>query len=206
VATALVAAGWSAVGSLALPSPEELPASLVAVVSDVPVSRGRITKAEFQHALMLSSVQAGRDSVPKPGEGGYERLKERTLGFILEGLWIVGQGAEMGITVTHTEVAQRLESIKKQSFKSVAEYRRFLREAHYTNRDVHERLMVELLSLRIQERLQKQIQRDSRNEYEEKRAFRKFVAEFNERWRSRTVCAPEFAIDRCSNGSPSDSA
>jgi SurA N-terminal domain len=206
VATVLVATGWSAVGSAALPTPEELPASLVAVVSDVPVSRGRITRAEFQHALLLSSVQAGRDSVSKPGEDGYERLKRRTLAFIFEGLWVVGQGAEMGIAVTRAEVANRLESIKKQSFKSEAEYLRFLRETHYTKRDVHERVEVELLSLRIQRRLLKRIERDSRNEYEEKRAFKEFITEFTERWRSRTVCAPEFAIDRCSNGLPSDSA
>ena len=31
-------------------------------------------------------------------------------------------------------------------------------------------------------------------------AFTAFVAAFEKRWRSRTVCAPQYAIKRCSNG------
>jgi hypothetical protein len=30
----------------------------------------------------------------------------------------------------------------------------------------------------------------------------KFVAEFEQRWRARTVCAPEYLLARCSNGPP----
>jgi len=180
-----------------MPSPEELPGNMVAVVSDVPVSRGRITKAEFQHALVLA---AGRNSVPKPGGNGYERLKRDTLDYLLEGVWIVGEAAEMGIVVTRSEVAHELALIKKQSFKSEAEYRRFLRESHYTRRDMNERVEVQMLSFRLQKRLQERIEREARNKFEEQRAIREFVTEFNERWRGRTVCAPEYATERCSNG------
>jgi hypothetical protein len=81
-----------------------------------------------------------------------------------------------------------------------AEYRRFLKESRYTRRDVRERVEIQLLSTRLQERFEAQIARETEDESEEQRAFTKFIAEFNARWRARTVCAPKYAIERCSNG------
>lgn len=195
----LVGAGGGTTSFAALPSPEELPGNVVAVVSNMPVSRGRITKVEFQHALVLSAVQAGRSSVPRPGENGYERLKRNAIDSLLEATWILGEAVEMDITVTRSEVAHELSLIKRQSFKSEAEYLKFLREAHYTKRDVHERVELQMLSARLQWRLQARFEREGRKEQQ---AFTEFVAEFNEKWRARTVCAPVYATDRCSNEPP----
>lgn len=113
---------------------------MVAVVSEAPVRPGRITKVEFRHALMLGSVQAGLKSVPKPGDDGYERLKEQALHNLFEATWLVGEAAEMGIEVTRREVAHEVAQLRKTSFKSNAEYLRFLRESRYTRRDVRERV------------------------------------------------------------------
>jgi hypothetical protein len=77
-----------------------------------------------------------------------------------------------------------------------------LRASRYTRRDVNDRVELQLLSARLQVRLERQIEREARNEFEEQRALREFSVEFNERWRARTVCAPEYATDRCSNGPP----
>jgi len=140
--------------------------------------------------------------VPKPGEGGYERLERKAIDNLLEVIWIQGLAAEMGIAVTRRQVSSELAQIKKESFKSEAEYHNFLREARYTKRDVDQRVELQLLSTRLQERLQGRIEREARNPFEEQQAFEQFVTEFNERWRARTVCAPQYATDRCSNGPP----
>jgi parvulin-like peptidyl-prolyl isomerase len=197
---ALVGAGGGAASSAALPFLEELPGNTVVVVSNVPVSRGRITKAEFQHALVLSAVQAGRRSVPRPGENGYERLKGNAIRNLLESAWILGEAMEMGITVTRGEVAREVSLVKRQNFKSEAEYLKFLREGRYTKHDVHERVELQMLIARLQGRLQARFEREGRKE---KQAFEEFVTEFNERWRARTVCAPAYATIHCSNGPPS---
>ena len=195
----LVGVGGGTASSAALPSPEELPGNMVAVVSNVPVSRGRITKAEFQHALVLSAVQAGHGSVPRPGENGYERLKRDAIRSLFEATWILGEAVERGLAVTRNEVAHELSLIKRQSFKSEAEYLKFLRETRYTKRDVYERVELQMLSTRLQRWLQARFEREGRKE---KQAFTEFVAEFNEKWRARTVCNPIFATDLCSNGPP----
>jgi hypothetical protein len=193
----LVGAGEGTTSFAALPSPEALPGSMVAVVSNVPISRGRITKVEFQHALVLGAVQAGRSSVPKLGENGYERLKRNAIHNLLEATWILGEAREMDIIITRSEVDHEVSLIKRQSFKSEAEYLKFLREAHYTKRDVHERVELQMLSTRLQWRLQARFEREGKKEQQ---AFTEFVGEFNERWRARTVCAPAYATDLCSNG------
>lgn len=188
--------GGSAIGSAVLPAPEALPASVVAVVSEVPVRRGRVTKPEFQHELLLQAVFAGRRSAPRPGEKGYEKDKVTAVRNLLERAWIVGQAAEWDIAVTHEQVSHRVAQVKNEAFEDGAEFRRFLKESHYTRRDVNERVEVEMLATRLQRRIAK----GAHGKAEELRAFEEFIAEFEERWRGRTVCAPDYANDRCSNG------
>jgi hypothetical protein len=194
-AVAFAAIGWGAASSAALPAAEELVPNTVARISDVPDRPGTITKAEFRHSLALAAA-AQRRPLPKPGGRAYERLKRNAMHTLLETVWLKGQAAEMNILVTSNQVKSLLALIKAQSFKSRAEYLRFLRKSHLTRRDVHERVELELISIRIQER----IVRDVRSRAEEQKALRDFVAEFNQRWRSRTVCASQYVIDKCSNG------
>lgn len=200
-AVALLALGGeSAIGSAALPAPEELPSAVVAVVSEVPGPRGRITKAEFQHALLLEAVSAGHRSAPKSGGAGYEKAKTTAIASLLEGAWIVGLAAEWGFSVTHEQVTREVARIKDESFKDGAEYRRFLKETRYTRRDVNERVEIQMLSTRLQWHLSRQIRKETSSKSEEQRAFAEFVAEFQKKWRGRTVCAPDYATSRCSNG------
>ncbi len=107
----------------------------------------------------------------------------------------------MGIGVRSREVARETEKLKRQAFRNAAQYRRFLREAHYTRRDVKERVEIQLLSERIQERILAGVS----GEVAAQRAFAKFIDEYEERWRLRTVCAPGYVTVRCSNG-PADTS
>ena len=177
-------------------------ANTAARIDRVPARQETITIAELRHGIELAAVIAGRKSAPKPGGQAYERLARRALDSLLEAAWIHGQAVEWGIVVTRREVRRELTLIKQESFKSGAEYRRFLRESHYTRRDVYDRVEIQILSLQLQERLQALIEREARNPREEQRAFTEFIEEFNERWRARTVCVPAYATARCSNGAP----
>jgi hypothetical protein len=192
--------GCSAASATALPAPGELAPDKVAVVAEVPAGRGTITLTEFRHGLELAAAAEGRQSVPAPGKNGYGKLKDSALFSMLETAWIYGQAAEWGISVTPGQVKRALTRIKRESFKSNAEYRRFLKQGHYTQRDIRERVEIQLLGTRLRERLQGQISRQTRTKSEEQRAFSRWVREFSERWRARTVCAPKYTTERCSNG------
>jgi hypothetical protein len=93
-------------------------------------------------------------------------------------------------------VSAELTAIKEESFKSAEQFRAYLRHARLTMRDVRERVELQLMSRFIQERIVHNA--DSKKGVGE--AFSDFVSAYQERWRSRTVCAAEYVIDRCSNG------
>ncbi|HYP56278.1 MAG TPA: hypothetical protein VEQ41_08290 [Solirubrobacterales bacterium] len=191
---AVAAIGWSATGFAALPAPEELVPNTVVRIAEVPERLGTVTRAEFRHALVLATAGGGRP--PKPGDPARERLERVALIGLVEAVWLKGQAAEMDIALTRRQVLRELERIKEENFRSGAEFREFLRETRFTRRDLYERVELQMLAMKIQER----VLAGAQTEAEEKAAFRQFVDEFNERWRARTVCAPEHAIAHCSNG------
>ncbi len=166
------------------------------MVVDVRGSTEKITKREFQHALAQQAAQKGRRSTPKPGHGGYGKLKDTAIGELLDSAWIDGQAGEMGIGVTSRQIKDERRRLIKLAFKGKADYHRFLIEARYTLRDIRDRIEEQILSTRIQERVAAGLSGRS-----EEKAFSKFVREYEQRWRNRTVCAPEYVLDRCSNGS-----
>lgn len=102
----------------------------------------------------------------------------------------------MGIGVRPRGVTRELARLKKQAFDNGAQYRRFLREAHFTRRDVRDRVELQMLSDRIQE----VIVAGQTSAKAKQEAFDKFIREYVERWRARTVCAAGHVTVRCSNG------
>jgi hypothetical protein len=184
-----------------LPPPEGLPHSVVAFVAHVPLGLGRLTKAEFQRALVQAAVEAGRSSAPGPHAKDYPGIANRALGERLDAIWIQGQAREMGIGVRSREISRELASLKKKAFKNEAQYRRFLKEARFTRRDVRERVKIQILSEKIQVRILFGL-----SEAEGQRAFNRFVKEYVGRWRGRTVCAPGYVTVRCSNSPASPGA
>jgi hypothetical protein len=177
-----------------------LPANVVVVVARVPDRAGErgglTTTSEFHRGLAQAAAQKGQRVAPKPGGNGYGKLKHIALGELLDDSWIRGQAAEMGIGLRPRGVDRELARLKKQAFKNDAQYRRFLREAHFTGRDVKDRVELQMFSERIQERVLAGIS----GEAAAQNAFAKFIDEYEERWRSRTVCAPGYVTVRCSNG------
>jgi parvulin-like peptidyl-prolyl isomerase len=133
-----------------------------------------VTQAEYDCAFGQVVASAGLKSAPKPGEKQYAELKDTTVGSILETIWIQGLAAEEGISVTEKEVQEELKKLKDQNFKSEAEFKKFLKTSHYTTQDVNERVKIQILSTKIQERLAEGAGEPSKGEikdyYEEAKA------------------------------------
>jgi parvulin-like peptidyl-prolyl isomerase len=125
----------------------------VVTIEDAPEGLGTISEKELQHAVAIAAAAAQVKPVPKPGEEKYEELQETALGERIESIWIQGQAEEMGFSVTPKEVAEELQKLKKQAFKSEKQYREFLKQSHYTQADVNERVKVQVLSTKIQEQI-----------------------------------------------------
>lgn len=114
---------------------------------------GIVTKEEFECAFEQVVASSGLKQPPKPGEKQYEELKDTTVGSILETIWIQGLAAEEGVHVTAAQVQKELKKLKAQNFKTEAEFQKFLKSSHYTTQDVNERVKIQILSTKIQEKL-----------------------------------------------------
>jgi parvulin-like peptidyl-prolyl isomerase len=130
-----------------------VPSGDVAVIEDAPEGLGTITEKELRHAVVQAAAAAQVKPVPKPGEEKYEELQETALGERFDAIWIQGQAQEMGFSVTPKEVSEELEKLKKQAFKTEKQFTEFLKQAHYTQTDLDERVKVKILGTKIQEQI-----------------------------------------------------
>ena len=146
-------AGYALAQGIGHPS---VPEGDVAIVEHVPADISEVSEAEFKRALLQQAVQAKLKKPPKPGEDKYEELKTAALGELLDTIWIQGEAEEQGISVTPKQIATELEQIKKQNFKTEAEFKKFLKTSHFTRQDVLARVKLQLLSTQIQEAITKE--------------------------------------------------
>jgi foldase protein PrsA len=143
-----------------------LPSGDIALVTGVPKDSGEISQARFDHALELAAVQGGAEEAPKPGDPKYDELKETTMKSLFEFIWLQGLADEWGIEVTDQEVAKELKEVKKESFKSEAEFQKFLKESHNTPADINERVKLQMLSRELQKKLEEKAPTPSQSEVE----------------------------------------
>jgi parvulin-like peptidyl-prolyl isomerase len=146
----------------------DIPSGAVAVVEDVPDDIGTITDKELRHGIVQAAAESQISPIPKPGDEQYDGLRETALGELLDSIWIQGEAAEMGFPpVTEQEVATELKKLKEQSFQSEKQFQEFLKESHYTTEDVNRRVTLQILSGKIQAKIQEEAPTPSSSEIED---------------------------------------
>lgn len=130
-----------------------VPSGDVVKIEDVPEEVGAISQEDFDRVLEQQAAAAKLKSVPKPGDDKYEEVQKAALEELINAAWLEGQAEETGVTVTQGEVEKELEKIKKQSFPTPKAYEKFLEESKYTQEDVDERVRLQILSTKIQEKV-----------------------------------------------------
>jgi parvulin-like peptidyl-prolyl isomerase len=146
----LLFAGFAIAQGIGHPS---VPSGDVAIVQHVPDDIGTVSEADFKRALLQQAAQGGLKKPPQPGDKKYEELKTAALGELLDTIWIQGEAEELGLSATPKQIATELAQVKKQNFKTKAEYQKFLKTSHFTKADVLARVKLQLLSTQIQERI-----------------------------------------------------
>jgi foldase protein PrsA len=132
-----------------------VPSGDAALVTGVPSDVGTITEAEVKRSLAQQAAQANLKKPPKEGEKKYEELQEAAMTELLNEIWIHGEAEELGISVTPKEIETELEQVKKQNFKTEAEFQEFLKNSNFTEEDIDKRVEIQTLSKQIQESITK---------------------------------------------------
>ncbi|MBS1891154.1 MAG: SurA N-terminal domain-containing protein [Actinobacteria bacterium] len=130
-----------------------VPEGDIALISSAPAKYEHISEADYKKSLEQQETQAGLKKPPKAGSKKEEELHDAAIGELLNSAWIFGEAEELGIKVTQKEVEAELAKVKKESFKTEKAWQEFLKESHFTEEDVNERLELQILSTKIQEKI-----------------------------------------------------
>jgi parvulin-like peptidyl-prolyl isomerase len=130
-----------------------VPSGDIALISSAPSKYEHISEADYKKSLEQQETQAGLKKPPKAGSKKAEELHTTAVSELLNSAWIFGEAEELGIKVTPKEVEAELAKVKKESFKTEKAFQEFLKESHFTAEDVNERLELQILSTKIQEKI-----------------------------------------------------
>ncbi|MDQ5807872.1 MAG: peptidylprolyl isomerase, partial [Actinomycetota bacterium] len=119
---------------LCLVAPAGAQAPAVAMVDGV----GEVTRADYDHWARIARRI-----------GSARRVRRQVMELLVQNLWVQGEAAQRGVTVTDEEVRRAFRRQKRQSFGTPRQFRRFLRRTGYTVRDLLYRVRLEQLSNRI---------------------------------------------------------
>jgi parvulin-like peptidyl-prolyl isomerase len=133
-----------------------IPSGDIALVTSVPSEIGHISEAAYKKSLLQQQAQSGAKKAPKAGSKKAEELHKAAIGELLNAAWIFGEAEELGIELTKKEVETELAKVKKESFKTEKAFQEFLKEDHFTEKEVQERIELQLISTKIQEKITKQ--------------------------------------------------
>jgi hypothetical protein len=174
---------------LAATAPPSGAAGPVARVYDSP-----ITKAAFDHWMVVAARSAGRKTVPAEQTRAWKGLRTQVMSLLLGSHWLTGEATLRQIYVSPPTVRRLFVTTRNQSFASPAGFRRFLRASGMTRRDVLFRVRLDEISSRIR----MQVTRGHHGASAQMRALDKFVVDFRTRWQIKTSCAPAYRTPDCS--------
>jgi len=139
----------------AVQAPAQVPPDAVAVVGTQP-----LTRATFDHWFRVAaiSLHSFRPKLRVPHRYGacpphrhacrvtQRALRDETMQFLINALWIEGEAAPRGIHPTDAEVEKQFERTRRESFPRRKDFRKFLRQSGMTLADLHYRIRLQLLS------------------------------------------------------------
>jgi parvulin-like peptidyl-prolyl isomerase len=133
-----------------------VPSGDVALVTNVPAEIGHISKADYEATLEQQEAQAQLKKPPKAGSKKAEELRTGVVGELLNTAAILGEAEEQNVKVTPKEIEAEIAKVKKESFKTEKAWQEFLKESHYTEKIVEEKIELQIISKKIQEKITKE--------------------------------------------------
>lgn len=132
-----------------------VPSGDVAHISSVPDEFANISEDKLKRTVLrlATSGEEASKKPPKPGSKKYEELQKKAMTELIEGVWIRGEGEELGVSVTEKQVEDELAAIKKSNFPTPAAYKKFLKESQFTQDEVNQLVELQIVTKEIQEQV-----------------------------------------------------
>jgi parvulin-like peptidyl-prolyl isomerase len=135
-----------------------VPSGDVVHVSSVSSEYANVSEEKLKRTIvrLATSGEEKAKKPPKPGTDKYEELQDKAMSELIEGIWIRGESEELGISVTEKQVEDELKTIKKQNFPTKGAFEKFLKESHFTEKEVNELVELQIFTQLIQAQISQQ--------------------------------------------------
>ncbi|MDQ2621544.1 MAG: peptidyl-prolyl cis-trans isomerase, partial [Actinomycetota bacterium] len=125
----------------------------IAHVEDVPDGLGDISQKDFNRSFIQTWKRAGLNAAPKEDDAQYGQVREAAINDLLDRAWLTGEANELGIEASTREVAAELATIRNDQFEDKAAFDKFLKDSGFTLAEVRDRVRLQVLSTKIQEKI-----------------------------------------------------
>jgi SurA-like N-terminal domain len=166
----------------------------IATVEGAPSGLGEISKASYERTLAQTAAADGLKAAPRPGDSSYTAVHDAAIGSLLQAVWIQAQARQVGISVKDSKVAAGVAKLKRR-YKTAAAYKRSLRQAHFSNSEIQERVKLQLLITKIE----RQVAGGRSTKKAQQSALSRFSRTYASSWTGRTTCASGYVVQGCSN-------
>ena len=107
---------------------------------------------------------------------------------LITSAWIEGEAESLGVSVTQAAVDAEFSRIRRSAFKTLPDYRKFLRESGESERDIKWRTKIDLLSTAIRAQVVSDVGQGGLDSW---------VKGFQAKWKSLTRCRKQYRISLC---------
>lgn len=141
-------AGFAVAQGIGFP---KVPSGDVALVEDAPDPN--ISQSAFDRTFEQSWKRLGLRKAPEEGDAQYDQARDAAMNDLLDRTWLTAEAAELGVTASSREVDNEFQTIRESQFADDADYEKFLRDNGFTNEEVLERVKLQVLSRKIEEKI-----------------------------------------------------
>ena len=158
--------------------------------------------AYFERYPFNSPGQAkpSRAALKEKCELEYRREKLKALYTLIAFYWVSGEGAELGVVVSPQELKQVLAAFERQQFPNGEGFRGYLASYRLTRADMAMQLEVELLTQRIQSKLEASMRNLTIQGRQQ--ALDRFSQGYERKWKRRTNCQTGYVVPICKQYKP----
>jgi foldase protein PrsA len=119
-------------------------------------------------------------------------LRGQVVDLLISYRWLDLEAARLGISVTPAEVVASYRKQRAENFPHARDYRRFLRETGQTRADIRNRVRLDLISQRLQDRALQGVPENRQQD-----ALTRYVRRWKARWTAQTACLPPYTTESC---------
>jgi hypothetical protein len=146
---------------------------------------------------VAGQAHASHQALRSECELEYQKEKLKALYSLITYRWVRGEAAELGVRISHAQLAGVLALFKHQTFPDGHTFAQYLAEKRFSENDIASVLELSLLVPKVQRRLEAQPSLARLSPTQRQAALQAFGVAYERKWKARTDCAEGYVVPIC---------